>query len=81
MNGKVTVIGFIPSEVDAEKLLDGAHEINRNLRGEDFLEFSVNGRVFGEIYKVVNAETTCNWEKSGCVTRVGRVLNETQVNT
>ena len=56
MNGKVTVIGFIPSEVNAEEPLAGAHEINRNLGGENLLEFSLNGRVFGEIYEVVSVE-------------------------
>ena len=81
MNRKMTVIKFIPGEVDAKKPLDGAHEIDRNLGGEDFLEFSLNGRVFGEIYKVVNVETDCNWKKSDCVSRIGRVLNETRVNT
>ena len=57
MNGNVTVIGFIPGEVDAKEPLDGAHEVNRNLGGEDFLEFSLYGGVFGEIYKIVNVET------------------------
>ena len=54
------VVGSIPSEVNAKEPFNGTHEIDWNKGGQDSLELSFHGRVFGEVYEVIDAEADCN---------------------
>jgi hypothetical protein len=47
-----------PQKMNAKKPFDDSHEINFAALGQQTTEQSFNGGIFGEIYEVVNVETT-----------------------
>ncbi len=46
-----------PREMNAKKPFDDTREINLAALGQQTTEQSLNGGIFGEIFKVVNVET------------------------
>ena len=65
--------------MNAKKPFDDSHEINFAALGQQTTEQSFNGGIFGEIYEVVNVETTGERWSRFLRGRVRRILNETRI--